>query len=289
MKINNYKKQWEFLKNKFEAGQLAHAYLLSGRDVESVQFFAKEFVKLVNCLPTGDHSQGDKMIDKENFPDLKIVKSINSESSVKNEKDMMSIEIKQIREVQNFLSYKSYYGSFKSVIIENAERMTLEAQNCFLKNLEEPKGKTIIFLISSKSEMLLPTIFSRCQSIFFKNSRTDAELYADLRGNDAMRDLLNVINLDLSEKFKYTKAVNLEGDNFNKILNGLQRHFRNLLLAKIGVECDANILMHTNNTNNDYSIEKLKKIIRLIDDLNYQSNISNINNKLALEVILLEI
>ncbi len=286
----NYKKQWDFLKGKFEAGQLAHAYLLSGRDVESVQSFAKEFIKLVNCLPSADLPQGDKMIEKNTFPDLKIVKSIESESSVKNEKDMMSIEIDQIREVQNFLSYKSYYGSFKSVIIEDAERMTREAQNCFLKNLEEPKGKTIIFLISSKSEMLLPTIFSRCQSIkFLGNSQINADINADLRGYELHRDLLKVIGADLAEKFKYTKAVNLEGDNFNKILNRLQRYFRNLLLVKIGVECDANILMHTNNTNADYSVEKLKKVIRLIEDMSYQSNITNINSKLALEIILLEL
>ena len=284
--MTNYQKQYDFLKNKFEANQLSHAYLLSGRETESVQFFTKEFIKFINCLTPGVKQgsckgcQNCKMIEGGNFPDLMVIKSQNSKSSLNNEKDMMSIEIEQIRDVQKFLALTSFYGNFKAVIIENAERMTREAQNCFLKNLEEPKGKTIIFLISSKSEMLLPTIFSRCQSIFFKNSQTDAELNAELRGNDTIQELLKIINLDLAEKFKYAKAVNLEGDNFNKILTGLQRYFRNLLLVKMGV---------VSGETNNYSVLKLKKIIRLIDDISYQSNITNLNNKLALEIILLEV
>lgn len=282
-------KQWDFLKSKFESDQLSHAYLLSGRDLDSINLFAKEFIKLINCQSykindrhkcktneeSSDMCQNCKMIDRGSFPDLMSVKSKNSRSSLENEKDMMSIEIEQIREVQNFLSYKSYYGCFKTVVVENAERMTLEAQNCFLKNLEEPKGKTIIFLISSKSEILLPTIFSRCQEIKFLAGQSDFE-----ENKEIPADLLEIINLDLAEKFRYTKAINFEGDNFNKILNGLQRYFRNLLLAKVGI---------IEGGKNNYSIEKLKKIIRLIGDISRQSDIANINNRLALEVILLEL
>src|SRR3989338_6957640 len=152
---------WNFLKDKLEIGKLGHAYLLSGRDIESVQIFAKDFVKFINCLSSQilpnekvgknkynayegktweDKCQNCKMIDREVFPDFKVIKSENSKSSVENEKDMMSIDIGQIREVQSFLALKSFYGGFsaeggsahggKAVIIENADRMTTEAQNC---------------------------------------------------------------------------------------------------------------------------------------------------------------
>ena len=151
-----YPKQWEFLKNKFEAGPtaggLAHAYLFSGQDEAGVKSFVQEFVALVCGLKKG----------VTQYIDLLVVKSENSDSSLKNEKDMMEIDIDQIRAVQQFLSYKSYYGGYKIVIIENAQRMNAQAQNCFLKSLEEPKGKTLIILQSANPEFLLPTIFSRC-------------------------------------------------------------------------------------------------------------------------------
>ena len=279
---------------------MGHAYLLRGLDLEYINLFVKEFVKYINCLSSQvlhngggknesnflksktweDKCQNCVMIDKGIFPDLKVVSSQNSKSSVKNEQDMMSIEIEQIREVQNFLSLKAYLNGFKAVIIENAERMTIEAQNCFLKNLEEPRGKTIIFLISSRPGTLLNTIFSRCQEIRFIDSNVSFE--KEELGSE-IKDLLKIINLDLAEKFKYAKSVNLEENNFNKILNGLQRYFRSLLLNEIGV--------YKNNQLDEkrYSVKKLKKIIELIDHINHKLNTSNINNKLALEILLLEL
>ena len=113
--------KWNFLKDKLEIGKLGHAYLLSGRDIESVQIFAKDFVKFINCTSLNFNScenkdkdkkhcgecQNCKMIDRGVFPDFKVIKSENSKSSVENEKDMMSIDIGQIREVQAFLSLKT--------------------------------------------------------------------------------------------------------------------------------------------------------------------------------------
>ena len=292
--LMNYQKQWEFLKGKFEAGQLGHAYVLSGTDITSITHFAKEFLKDISGLK-GDTT----MIDKGIFPDLKIVQSIQSDSSVKNEKDMMSIEIEQMREVQHFLSLTPYYNGYKTVMIEHAERMTTDAQNCFLKNLEEPKGKTIIFLISSQPELLLPTIFSRCQSISFRNSQNHAEFIlpnfsaeklgrtsAELRGNGLPQELLSIVSADLAEKFKYAKEVNLEGNNFNVILIKLQQYFRTLLLQHIGI--NPTHYESGRITNKSYTTGQVKKIIRLIETLYHQSQTSNLNNKLALEIILLE-
>ncbi len=276
-----HQKQWEFLRNKYESNQLSHAYLFSGQDGIGKKYLAKEFVKYINCQeknkPCGE-CQNCKLIEKESFPDLLMVKSINSESSIKNEKDGMEIDVTQMREVNNFLSYKAYYGSFKTVIIDNADRMNQEAQNCFLKTLEEPKGKTIIILIASKPEVLLSTIFSRCQTIKF----FPVEKYKESQEQQRiLQDLLSVIYSELAVKFQYAKKINLEGDNLNKILEVLQRYFRNLLFAKIGIGKSV--------VENNHSILKLKKIIRLIETLNMQISTTNANPKLALEILLMEI
>lgn len=295
-------KQWDFLKNKFEAGQLGHAYLFSGKDVTSIEIFAKEFVRLVNCLssqilPDGklgnnkynycegktweDKCQNCKMIERGVFPDLLTITSLQSESSTKNEKDMMSIEIEQLRQAQNFLSYKSFYGAFKAVIIHNAERLTFEAQNCFLKNLEEPRGETIIFLISSKPDMLLPTITSRCQEMKFFQI---GEHQSSEDEQKILKELLNIMTSDLAVKFQYAKNVNLDEGNLNKILGILQRYFRDLLLLKIGVTLKTPVIESKN-----FTIGQIKKAIKLIGDISHQSNTTNVNSKLALEIVLLEL
>lgn len=284
-----YQKQWQFLKKSFESGNLAHAFLFSGQDIESIKSFTKDFIKLINCLYYKSHGRkvcgtdkkdvcrNCRMIENGSFPDLLTLKSSDSRSSVKNEKDIMEVSIEQVRRAQNFLGYKSYYGAFKSVIIENAERMNSETQSCFLKTLEEPKGKTVIFLLTSKPDFLLPTIFSRCQHIkfFYKVSNELSE-----SEKKTMQELKKIIYSDLAEKFKYAKNVNLEEGNFNKILNILQKYFRQLLLSKISA---------INFTEKKYPISKIKNNLELIEDLIYKSDTANVNKKLALEILLMEI
>ncbi len=185
-----HQKQFEFLKSKFEAGQLGHAYLFCGQGSVDTKSFAKEFVKLIN------EKKFDVAIEKEQFPDLLMVKSINSKSSVDNEKDMMEIDVVQIRQANNFLSLKSYYGGHKVVIIEEADRMNTEAQNSFLKTLEEPKGQTLIVLLSNRPSTLLQTIFSRCQTITFSGAQHESKIPENLE---------NILGAELSEKFKRGK------------------------------------------------------------------------------------
>jgi len=272
-----YKKQEDFLIGNFESGNLAHAYLFSGQDVESIENFTKELLGVINsAIP-----QSAGMIKIESFPDLLLVKSQNSKSSQDNEKDMMEISIEQIRNAQNFLSYKSYYGNFKAVIIENAERMTTEAQNCFLKSLEEPKGKTVIFLLTSRPDLILPTIFSRCQQVkFFYKGKQEVSKDEEM----ILQNIKKVINSDLAGKFNYTKTINLEGEKFNKILNILQKYFRQNLLSEVGV-----IEKKPTLEGRVFTAGQTSKILRLIEKLSYQTSIYNINEKLALEVLLMEI
>ncbi len=281
--VMHHKKQWDFLKSKLKEGQLSHAYLFSGPEEAHAENFTKEFIRFINCLkPNAEQAscqdcQNCKMIEREIFPDLLTIVSKQSESSIKNEKDMMEISVEQIRDAQHFLSYKSYYGGFKIIIMHHAERMSIDAQHCFLKTLEEPKGKTIIFLISSKPDLLLPTIASRCQEIKFLYRGT-YEISKD--EEKFFRGLESLMGAELAEKFKYVKAANLEEDNLHKILNMLQRYFRKMMLMKIGViPGDAK----------NYSLQKLKNIITLIEYMSHQAALTNINNKLALEIVLMEI
>ncbi len=246
----SYEKQFDFLKRKFESGKLGHAYVFSGKDMESLKKFCKELVKLLNK----DFAPAAQLIEKGSFPDLLVLKSENSKSSLKDGEDKQEVDISLIREAQNFLSYKPYCGTYKTVIIENAERMNTDAADCFLKNLEEPRGHALIILLCSKPEMLLPTIASRCQVIQFPGVPQVAPLPQQLQ---------NVLGADLAERFLYAKSANLEGGAFEHILQMLQNYWRK-------------------------DITKHRKVLKLALDLERKMRVSNLNKKLALEILLLE-
>ena len=76
-----------------------------------------------------------------------------------------SIAIDAIRELGSFLARKVPGGGRRVVLIEAAERLTVEAQNALLKTLEEPPEGTILVLTSSNERALLPTIISRVQRL----------------------------------------------------------------------------------------------------------------------------
>lgn len=290
-----YQKQWDFLTGKFHTGALSHAYLLSGRDREGKIFFAREFIKYLNCLEKsaadgvseprlrreascGGRCANCMMVDKGSFPDFHVVTSSQSATSMKNDADSMEIDVMQARSAQNFLSYKSYYGGFKSVIIEDTERMNLEAQNCFLKTLEEPKGKTVIFLLAGSKDLLLPTITSRCQEISFfpaKPHELSPSEQALLAG------FLRAGRHQLAEKFSYAKNADLSGSNFETLLNALQKHARQSLLAELQSGA-------SNSAAKGLSNHKMKKLLELAGNIHYQWLTGNINTKLALELLLME-
>ncbi len=77
------------------------------------------------------------------------------------------INIDAIREIKIFLSEKPISSLRRTVIIDGAESMTLDAEDASLKIIEEPPEYTLMILISSDSEALLPTIVSRCKRIHF--------------------------------------------------------------------------------------------------------------------------
>jgi len=244
--LTGHKKQWEFLKNKFEQDRLSHACLFTGPKDIGKKDFAAEFAEFIGCK----------------FPDLKIIKK---------KEDKTEIDIAQIREVQNFLAYKSYNGGFKVVIVDGAERMNQEAQSCFLKTLEEPKGKTLIILITSKPAIMLSTISSRCQTVkFFKQKEVKVSPEKLKREKQILESFAPLINSTLAEKFKYVKSIDFEQQDISEILEVMQNYFREKLLA-------------------DVSDKKVKNILKLIEEINNKLLFTNVNPKLALEILLMDI
>ena len=79
-----------------------------------------------------------------------------------------SIRVDAVRELNAALGMAAYEGGRKIAIIQRADCMTPSAQNALLKNLEEPTGETLFFLLTESPGALLPTIVSRCLQVRFR-------------------------------------------------------------------------------------------------------------------------
>ncbi|TSC86337.1 MAG: DNA polymerase III subunit gamma and tau [Microgenomates group bacterium Gr01-1014_16] len=76
-----------------------------------------------------------------------------------------SIGIEEVRAIQHFLSRRPTQSDHNTVIIHEAHLLTVPAQHAMLKTLEEPPGNSLIYLVTTYPDSLLPTILSRVQII----------------------------------------------------------------------------------------------------------------------------
>ena len=157
------------VKNNLEAicklNKIAHSYIFVGIQGIGKKLIAKEFSKKILCLKEQNGCNYCKScleFETENHPDFKIIVP-----------DGKNIKIEQIRDIQSKI-YEKPIISFKKVyIIDDADLMTKEAQNCLLKTLEEPPNYIVIILIVSNESNLLNTIKSRCIKITFDSLKEE--------------------------------------------------------------------------------------------------------------------
>ena len=134
----------EMLAKAIENETLSHSYLFVGTQGIGKKLLAKEMAKKILSF------------DGESHPDFMCI-----------EPEENSIKIAQIRILQKKIQEKPIIADKKVYIIDNADTMTVEAQNCLLKTLEEPPEFAIIILIGSQESAFLTTIKSRCMIVKF--------------------------------------------------------------------------------------------------------------------------
>lgn len=134
--------------------------ILHGRKGMGKFTAALELVRIINCQSPGevDPCVNCRLIGAGNFPDLIIV----------SRNDKPSVTIEQVRTLISGMALRPYRAtSIRTVIIDDADTLTTEAQNALLKFLEEPPAQTFVILIAEQLETLLPTVRSRCQRVVF--------------------------------------------------------------------------------------------------------------------------
>jgi len=331
-----HQNQWNFLTKAAELRRIPHALLFSGQGQIGKRTLAIEFAKFLNCLSTprpGGKGLAETLAKKEKpcqfcrncqdiekgiFPDFIIVRpdvSIGHRSG--HSVTGREIKLSQIKELIGKLSFYPYSSLFKIAVIDDAHLMNKDAQNCFLKFLEEPRGKSILILITEYPDTLLPTIISRVQEIKFfpvKNkeikkyflSQKVSEKKADEISSFSfgkpgralefylnpgkieeerkiISDLIKLSQSALSFRFNYVKNFSdLSTVNFKKILDIWLIHFRSLLLSHFDNKKEVEGFV-------SYPLDKIMKIIKDIQETEFLISSFNINLKLAFENLLIEL
>jgi len=158
--IIGHDRQIEYLGNAMRNGRVAHAYLFVGKDGIGKKLVAFNLAKALNCGRNNedacDECPSCLKIDRLHHPDVLLI-----------EPQGQWIRIDQIRDLQRELSHRPYEGKRRVCIVAGSDRMRQEAANALLKILEEPPLHTVLVLLASNFDLMLPTITSRCQRIPF--------------------------------------------------------------------------------------------------------------------------
>lgn len=149
----------EHFQKAIEMKKISHAYIINGERSSGKEFIAGVFAATLLCEKGGLNPCGEchscKQAASGNHPD--IIKVTHEKPN--------TIGVDDIRNgINNDIIIKPYNESsqYKIYIINEAEKMTVQAQNALLKTLEEPPAYAVILLLTSNLEVMLPTILSRC-------------------------------------------------------------------------------------------------------------------------------
>ncbi len=312
----------EHLKNAVEYKKVSHAYIFSGEEGTGKRLLAAAFSQALQCSKEGNRPCGEcpSCIQAEsgNQPDI---------IWVMHEKPT-SIGVEDIREqVVGDIQIRPYSSPWKIYIIDEAEKMTVQAQNTLLKTIEEPPSYGVILLLTTNADAFLPTILSRCVTLHLKPvenkkikqflikeigiSEEKAELCAafaqgnvgkavrlasserfeEMKGH-VVRIFRNIGTMELSELFSALKELEQFKTDIYDYLDLSLVWFRDVLLFK--VTHDANVLVFREEVAalqkyaNRSSYEGLECIITAIDKAKIRLR-ANVNFELAIELMLLTI
>ncbi|MGB7053883.1 MAG: AAA family ATPase [bacterium] len=160
----------KFIRTAIKRNNL-YNFLFTGPRGVGKRMFGFALAKTLNCPPNSPNFHliapiASKLKDKSDKIH-EYSKNYLPENTVVDAEDRASILIEQIRNLDERLMHMPGSGTKRVVLILEADQMTDEAANCFLKTLEEPPIDTVFVLTSSRPEFLLPTIRSRCRVVPF--------------------------------------------------------------------------------------------------------------------------
>ncbi|MCD4664537.1 MAG: DNA polymerase III subunit delta', partial [Bacteroidales bacterium] len=274
--IIGQKKVVSILNRAIVSNRMPHALLFHGPDGVGKEAVAFETAKSLLCQKDElycDNCSDCKRVAQLSHPDLIIIFPSPKEPKIDEVKAIRQsltdnpyfrtqlwakpfILINTIRNLKKTVSMSSYENKGRVVIMLDAHRMTIEAANSLLKILEEPPGKITIILVSSKPDLLLSTIVSRCQRIKF-NPLTWSDIEAALieRENISTEQANIVARMSFGN---YRRALELLDENINE-----KQDLMIDILRKL-IKNDLELMLSVENVIRQEDLKSIKDILALM-------------------------
>jgi len=298
---------------------IPQAYLFLGPEGIGKKITALTLAKALNCEEKREDAcekcLSCRKIEDANHPDVFVINP-----------DGQFIRIEQIRQLQRSLSYRPYEGRKRVCILDGADRMKAEGANALLKTLEEPPPATLLILLATERDSLLPTIVSRCQQVSFTSlpidqmsealterlslddikARTLAELSQGSPGRaiqmfhhevwekrpKIIQDLIDLSSQGVARAFAMAESLANLGEDLSLVFPLMISWYRDLIIWNEQKDADRLI-------NRDFC-EKVKEgatrmsrrsLVRRIEAINQTSKAldRNVNRRLAMESLMLQL
>ena len=308
------------LQKAIKYNRVSHGYLIVGEEGMGKKTLADAFALSLLCEKGGTEGcmacHACKQMLSKNHPDCIYV----------THEKPGSIGVEDIRkQVNGTVGIRPYSSEYKVYIIDEAEKMTGQAQNALLKTIEDPPGYAVILLLATSQEAFLPTILSRCVKLSLKPLKDsvikeyllgrmevkeqEADVYAAFaRGklgkaislassedfkllySELLYLLKQIKQMDIGEMLNYIRRLREENIDLNECLEFMQLWYRDVLMFK--VTKDANLLMFkdefaaVNEMSNNSGYEGLENILSAIDKARIRLD-ANVNTELVLELMFL--
>jgi len=224
-----------FLKSIIKNKSLANGYIFYGAEGLGKKQTALQFIKEIFKQSSLSENVEEK-ITNNNHPDFLIIEpdsllATKSSESFDLEKTIKSgseiIKIAQIRNIKTFLSQKSINAEKKIVLIIDAHLLNEAASNCLLKTLEEPSNG-IFILLTSKLNLLLDTIISRCQIVRFRS-------FSSKQIKSFLKEYLNTSKSKINANLKFEDLINSANGSPNQLLKNIEiwNDFSDEIISKL--------------------------------------------------------
>ncbi len=312
----------EHLQNAIATNKVSHAYIINGERCAGKEFIAHVFAMALQCERQEEEPCQEchscKQALSGNQPD--IIKVMHEKPN--------TIGVEDIRtQINGTIAIKPYSSPRKIYIMNEGEKMTVQAQNALLKTLEEPPEYTVILILTTNVNALLPTILSRCVVLNMKPVRDElikkflmetvqipdyksdlcvafargnvgkAKLLASSEEFDNIKEeavtLLKYINdMEIGEIVAAIKKINDYKFDVNDYLDILSIWYRDVLLFKATNDVNHLIfrgeIQYIRKVADRCSYHGIEKILKALDKA--QNRLSaNVNFDLTMELLLLTI
>ena len=312
----------EHLQNAISMNKVSHAYIINGERSSGKEFIAKVFAAALQCEKGGVEPCGEchscKQALSGNQPDIIFVSHDKPNT----------IGVEDIRaQINNDIAIKPYSSPRKVYIMNEGEKMTVQAQNALLKTLEEPPEYAVILILTANVDSLLPTILSRCVVLNMKpvpDNKIKKYLMEDLavpdykanicvafaRGNigkakmlatseefekvkeEAVTLVKYINDMEISEIVKAIKKISEYKFDVTDYLDILSVWYRDVLLFKATKDANSLIfkdeIQYIRKVADRSTYEGIETIVKALQQAKRRLD-ANVNFDLTMELLLLTI